>query len=143
MKTHQVRCPYCQQWFTPSRFRPSQTVCSRPDCQRQRANDYHRQKKRQDPLYHQQCRDSQKQWRQAHPHYMPQYRQTHPDSLEQNRRRARQRYRKRRAALLVKNNLALDLKAASSEVFLIGPSLEPFVKNNLAFSQVYIFQQPG
>ena len=30
------RCLYCQSFFFPSRHRPQQRVCSRPDCQRQR-----------------------------------------------------------------------------------------------------------
>ena len=41
---------------------------------------------------------------------------------------------------LVKNNLALDLKALSADVWLVGPELEHLVKNNLAISEVMIFQ---
>jgi hypothetical protein len=41
---------------------------------------------------------------------------------------------------LVKNNLALDVKASSADVWLAGPELEDLVKNNLAISQVMIFQ---
>jgi hypothetical protein len=41
---------------------------------------------------------------------------------------------------LVKNNLAFDVKASSADVWLAGPELEDLVKNNLAISQVMIFQ---
>jgi hypothetical protein len=140
MKTKRVRCPYCQQGFEPSRFRPQQRVCSQPFCQRRRVNHYHREKKKKDPVYHQLCLESQSSWRQDHPTYMQQYRQRNPQVVDQNRQRCRQRYHQRRLGILVKNNLAFDLKAASHQVWLIGPGLEPFVKNNVAFSQVYVCQ---
>jgi hypothetical protein len=41
---------------------------------------------------------------------------------------------------LVKNNLAFDLKSSSADVWLAGPELEDLVKNNLAISQVMLFQ---
>ena len=56
------RCPYCQSSFLPSVYRPQQSVCSRPECQRRRRSDYHRRKVAMDPEYFQVVRDSQKQW---------------------------------------------------------------------------------
>jgi hypothetical protein len=41
---------------------------------------------------------------------------------------------------LVKNNLAFDLKGASADVWLAGSGLRGLVKNNLAISEVMIFQ---
>jgi hypothetical protein len=41
---------------------------------------------------------------------------------------------------LVKNNLAFDLKSVSADVWLVGSELENLVKNNLAISEVMIFQ---
>jgi hypothetical protein len=41
---------------------------------------------------------------------------------------------------LVKNNLALDLKSVSADVWLVGAEMESLVKNNLAISEVMIFQ---
>jgi hypothetical protein len=45
------RCRYCHQGFQPSKYQPSQAVCSSPDCQRQRRTDYHRNKVAADPEY--------------------------------------------------------------------------------------------
>ena len=56
------RCLYCQSFFFPSRHRPQQRVCSRPDCQRQRRANSRRQKLATDVEYRQVVRDSQKQW---------------------------------------------------------------------------------
>ena len=57
------RCPYCQSSFLPSRYRPQQRVCRRPDCQRQRRANSRLQKLATDVEYRQVVRDSQKQWR--------------------------------------------------------------------------------
>ena len=43
-------------------------------------------------------------------------------------------------AVLVKNNLALDLKRSAAEVWLVGPVARDLVKNNLASSQIFILQ---
>jgi len=134
------RCRYCHQPFQPSLFCPRQLVCSHSDCQRQRRRDYHRRKIESDPLYRQVCRDSQRKWRDLHPDYPRQYRQTHPESVRRNREGQRRRDRQHRLQHLVKNNFALDLKHSAAEVWLLGPEVEPLVKNNLAFSQVLIYQ---
>jgi len=102
--------------------------------------DYHCRKIAADPLYRQVCRDSQRKWRDLHPDYPRRYRQTHPDSVQRNREGQRRRDRQRRLQHLVKNNLALDLKHSAAEVWLLGPEVEPLVKNNLAFSQALIYQ---
>lgn len=135
-----VRCPYCQQSFQPSLYRPQQSVCSQPACQRQRRADYHRRKIQSDPEYRQVVRDSQKKWRAAHPDYHRRYRDTHPAAVERNREQQRQRDRKRRVGLLVKNNVALDLKHSVAEAWLLGPGVKDLVKNNLASCQLLIFQ---
>jgi len=93
-----------------------------------------------DPEYRQVCRESQQKWRARNPEYQRLYRLAHPDYLEANRRGQERRDRKRRMNDLVKNNLALDLKALSADVWLVGPELEHLVKNNLAISEVMIFQ---
>jgi hypothetical protein len=54
------RCPYCQSSFLPSAYRPQQSVCGRPECQRRRRSDYHRKKLATDPEYFEVVRDSQK-----------------------------------------------------------------------------------
>jgi len=67
----------------------------------------------------------------------------HPGSDERNRQLQRCRDAKRRVQVLVKNNLALDLKHAAAEVWLIGPAARDLEKNNLASSQLLIFQSPA
>lgn len=133
-------CPYCSKQFLPHAVRPSQRVCSSRDCQRRRRADYHRRKYRSDAEYRLICRDSDAKWRSRHPDYQRQYRASHPGYVDCNRRGQQRRDRKRRMSDLVKNNLALDVKASSADVWLAGPGLEALVKNNLAISQVMIFQ---
>jgi hypothetical protein len=136
-------CPYCQQAFQPAPFHPQQLVCSQPECQRQRRRDYHRRKIRSDPLYAQVVRDSQKKWRDAHPGYQGQYRKDHPQVVEQNRHQQHTRDQRAHLQRLVKNNLALDLRCSSAEVWLLGPAADDLVKNNLAGSQLLILQPPA
>jgi hypothetical protein len=136
-------CRYCQQSFQPSKYRPEQSVCSQPDCQRRRRNDYHRHKIATDPEYAQVVCDSRKKWRADHPDYQKKYWQTHADAAERNRQQQRQRDRKQRVENLVKNNSALDLKSSAAEVWLVGPGMKDLVKNNLASCQLFIFQPPA
>jgi len=132
------RCRYCQGAFQPSVYRPQQKVCGRPECQRRRRSDYHRNKLASDPEYHQVTLESQKQWRDEHPDYQKNRRQN-PEVRKNNRQGQRRRDQKRRLRrLLDKNNLALDLKHSASEVWLLGPKLRDLDKNNLASAQVLI-----
>ena len=133
-------CRYCQQSFQSSKYRPDQSVCSAADCRRQRCTEYHRQKLATDADYAQGVRDSQRKWREAHADYQRQYRQKNPAAAEQNRRKQAQRDRQRRVQNLVKNNVALDLKHCAAEVWLVGPAADDLDKNNLALSQLLIFQ---
>ena len=97
-------------------------------------------------MYAQLCLDSQKKWRATHPGYLRTWRQHHPDAVEQNRRQQQPRDEKRRAhrlaktLLLEKNNSALDLKHSVAGIWLVGPEVSHLEKNNLASSQVFIFQ---
>ena len=100
------RCPYCQKTFRPAPYHPRQLVCSEPGCQRQRRNDYHRQKITSDPVYQQVCLESPRKWRRSNPEYWKKYRSDHPEQVERNRRRQRLRELKRRLANLANNNLA-------------------------------------
>ena len=133
-------CRYCYQIFQPSVYRPQQSVCSEPDCQRRRRSDYHRERIRNDSTYAEDVRASQKKWQQAHPDYWTQYRQQHPEAAERNRNRQRQRDQKRRLLNLAKNNLALDLKREACEVWLIGAGMKDLAKSNLASAKVFIYQ---
>jgi hypothetical protein len=133
-------CRYCQQIFQPSRYRPQQSVCNQPDCQRHRRSDYHRERIRNDCDYAEDVRASQKKWRQAHPDYWKQYRQQHREAVDRNRQQQRHRDRKRRLLNLAKMNLALDLKHEAGEVWLFGPGMKDLAKNNLASAKVFIYQ---
>jgi hypothetical protein len=115
-------------------------VCGRPECQKQRRAEYHRQRIAADPEYAEVVRDSRRKWRQSHADYQQQYRQSHPAAVERNRQLQHARDARRRAQFLVKNNLALDLKRCSAETWLIGPAARDLVKNNLASCQMFIFQ---
>jgi hypothetical protein len=78
-----------------------------------------------------------------HPGYQKQHRQQNPKLVESNRQRQRLRDRKRRVELLVRNNLALDLKHSASEVWLLGPKVRNLDRNNLASAQVLILPSLG
>jgi hypothetical protein len=140
MTSESRQCRICLKPFLPSRFRPHQSVCSSADCQRRRQTDYHRDKCRDDPEYRLVCRDSNRKWRERNRDYQRHYRDGHPAYVEHNRRLQRRRDRRRRMRYLVKNNLAFDLKGASADVWLAGSGLRGLVKNNLAISEVMIFQ---
>jgi len=143
MKASKPVCPHCYKPFEPSRYHPEQTVCLSPACQRRRKSDYHRNKIATDTLYRQQCADSRKSWREGHPDYQRQYRYDHEAYTEQNRAKQRQRNQKRKLALIVKNNLALDVKRLPAEVWMTGPGLDVIVKNNLAIPEVFILHAVG
>jgi hypothetical protein len=136
-------CPHCQRLFVPSPYRPQQVVCSAPACQRRRRADYHHKKLETDPIYRQVVRDSQRQWWNEHPGYQKQRRQQRPEVVAANRQRQRQRDQKRRIQHLVRNNVALDLKASAAGIWLLTPAGSDLDRNNLASAQVLIFQQLG
>jgi hypothetical protein len=136
------RCCYCDQQFQVSRCHPDQAVCSRSDCQKRRRADSRKQKLASDPEYRDVCRESARKWRRDHPGYWQQYRAVHPQSVEQNRKRQRQRDQRRRLLDLANNNSALDLKSSVAGVWLLGPDAEDLANNNLATAQVFILQSP-
>jgi hypothetical protein len=136
-------CAYCHNAFNPSPFHPKQSVCGSPECQRRRRSDSHRKRIATDSDYLQTCIESRKKWRDNHPDYQRSYRSKHEAYVEHNRQKQYQRNQKRQLALIVKNNLAIDLKRLSARVWMTGPGLEAIVKNNLAISQVMIFQTLG
>ena len=137
---HTVSCRYCQQSFQPSKFRPDQSVCGQPDCQRQRRTEDHRKRLRSDPVYRELVCDSQKTWRAEHPRYSTQHRTRNPLAAERNRQQQRQRDQNRRIENLGKNTLALDLKSSAAEVWLFGPLAQNLDRNTLASCKFFIVQ---
>jgi hypothetical protein len=143
MKARKPVCPHCNEPFDPSPFHPNQKICPSPECQRRRRTDYHRQKIVIDSDYRQACTESRKKWRDRNPEYQSRYRNRNEDYCHRNRQKQRVRNQKRRLSLIVKNNLAIDLKRLPAEVWMTGPGLGEIVKNNLAISKVLIFQTDG
>lgn len=133
------RCRYCQQAFQPSKYRPGQSVCSEPACQRRRRSDDHRRRLAADPEYRQVCRDSLQKWRARHRDYWKRRRQDHPEVAARNRQRQHLRDQKRRLRRLANNNLVFDLSSFPAEIWLIGAGLEPLANNTLAPAQVVVF----
>jgi hypothetical protein len=143
MKVRKPVCPYCHKPFDPSVFHPKQAVCFSPECQRRRRSDYHRNRIATDSDYRQDCADSREKWRGNNPGYQQRYRSTHEEYCEQNRQKQQGRNQKRKLSMIVKNNLAIDVKRLPAKVWMTGPGLDGIVKNNLAISQVFIFQTVG
>lgn len=143
MNARKPICPYCHCSFNPSPFHPEQTVCTTPACQRRRRSDYHHNKTATDTDYRQACLESRRKWRENHPDYQAGYRSKNEAYVEQNRQKQRRRNEKRKLSLIVKNNLAIDVKRLPAEVWMTGPGLDVIVKNNLAISQIVIFQTLG
>ena len=141
MESSGRKCPFCRNLFIPSRYHPQQRVCSRKECQQRRKREYHRRKLETDPVYRETCRDSRLKWRERNPDYQRRYRIKHPEYVEQNRQSQHHRDRRKRWGRLVKNTLAFPVSTLSAEVFLCGEEKGDLVKNNLASTQVYIFNR--
>jgi hypothetical protein len=134
------QCRYCKTVFTPSAFHPQQQVCCSDACRLQRRRDYRREHYRLDEVYRQVCLESAKKWRQSNPGYSRQYRQNNPAYVQANRAGQKRRDRARRLHRLAKNTLALALNPPHVEVLLVGPDLGRLAKNNLAISQIALFE---
>jgi len=134
------RCPYCERSFQPSKYQPGQSVCNKPECQRRRRGDYHRQKIALDPEYRQVCRDSPQKWRSRNPDYWRRYREQHPAAVERNRRQQHVRDQKQRLRDLANNNSVFDLKHSAAEIWLLGTGLQNLANNNPAPAQVWILE---
>jgi len=139
MKSRKPICRYCHHPFHPSLFHPQQTVCLSSACQCRRRGDYHRHKIATDVDYRQSCTDSQRKWRDNHPEYQRHYRSQHEAYCRLNRQKQLTRNHKRKLSRIVKNNLAIDVKQISAEVWMSGPGWGEIVKNNSAVPQVLLF----
>jgi hypothetical protein len=143
MNARKPICLYCHKPFDPSPFHPKQAVCLSVLCQRRRRRDYHCKTIATDSDYRQSCLDSQKKWRDNNPDYQRRYRSGHEAYCDKNRQKQLVRNQKRKLSIIVKNNLAIDVKRLPAEVWMAGPGLDGIVKNNLAISQVLIMQTVG
>ena len=134
------RCRYCGKSFQPSKFQPGQLVCSAVACQKERKQDYRRQKLAKDAEYRQVCRDSARKWRSANPDYWRQYRQKRPESQQRNRERQSQRDRAQQLRHLANNTSALDLKHSVANVWLLKPDTTDLANNISAPAQVWVIE---
>ena len=134
------RCRYCEQIFQPSKFQPSQSICSDKECQCKRRSDNRRQKLAADPEYRQVCRDSARKWRNRNPEYWARRRQSNPAILERNRNLQRTRDQRRKLRDLANNNSAFDLKHSATQVWLVGEGLQHLANNNSAAVQIWVFE---
>jgi hypothetical protein len=140
MNVRKPLCSCCGKPFDRSRFHPKQTLCLSAECQRRRQCEYHRKKIATDDEYRQCCLDSQKKWRENNAGYQRRYRREHKAYSDQNRHKQLVRNQKRKLSMIVKNNLAIDVKRLPAKVWMTGPGLGEIVKNNLAISQVLIME---
>ncbi len=101
-------CEICHQEFTPSKYRPAQKVCSRPECQKERQRQNILSWRDRNPAYFRHIHANphwrnkrslrSRQWRLAHPEHIREYRKTHREYYRLYMREYMRQYRKRRAA---------------------------------------------
>jgi|GEM_PF-1185569 len=99
-------CEVCSQTFMPSKYRPGQKVCSRPECQKERQKRNILSWRERNPAYFRHIHANphwrnkrslrSRQWRQAHPDHIREYRQTHREYYRLYMREYMRQYRKRR-----------------------------------------------
>jgi sensor c-di-GMP phosphodiesterase-like protein len=132
------KCRYCTEKFRPSRYHPDQQVCSSGDCQRRRRTAYHRKKLVEDPLYREQCRDSQKKWRENNPYYMKRYWAKRRSDDRVSAKRSNLTRELRQLLKMVKNNVAVDLRALDASIWLVSPNGLLSEKNSLGSAKIII-----
>jgi len=92
------RCKICGEEFRPRPQKPQQSICSRPNCQRERRRRWLGEKRQTDREYRDNDVDGQQAWRRAHADYWRTWREAHPEYVERNRERQHERDARRRAA---------------------------------------------
>jgi hypothetical protein len=103
-----MRCKICQNEFTPSKYRPGQQACSRPECQKARQVQNERAWRQKNPDYFK-SQGQEVSWQQKRRRYSYLWKKTHPNELKiyaQNRKEKRREYmreymRRRRLTLAV------------------------------------------
>lgn len=78
-------CTCCLKLFKPRPQVPNQTYCAAPECQRQRRQQWQRDKLKTDPDYRDNQSRAQRAWLDRNPEYWHKYRDAHPDYVERNR----------------------------------------------------------
>ena len=89
-----MQCKICQKEFIPNKYRPIQTVCSSPDCQRLRQIQNEKEWRIRNPDYFK-CLGQEKSWRENRHSYSKLWRTAHKDSIrayEQRHKEQRRQY---------------------------------------------------
>lgn len=102
MMTPQKKCAICGKLFTPSKYRPNQTACPAPECQRQRQirniKEWRvKHKETADPAAKEARRQKYREWRGKHQEYLKLYRESRREEYRNYMREYMQRYRKKKA----------------------------------------------
>jgi hypothetical protein len=130
------RCVACGELFNPCRNVPSQTFCSKPECQRERRRRWQRDKLKQDTDYQANQAAAQKHWRERHPEYWRNYRLTHPEYTSLNRKKQHKRNQRRQRAvtgpsppIIANMNEYLHKKTPESGTYRLVPLSTPEIAN--------------
>jgi len=101
-------CSVCNEPFVPSKYRPNQKVCSKPECQKERQRKNILSWRERNPAYFRHIHANphwrnkrslrSRQWRQSHPEHIRKYREEHREYYRLYMREYMRQYRKRRAA---------------------------------------------
>ena len=122
-------CTHCDQQFFPSRYHPSQNICSSVECQRQRKADYHRKKLSTDPAY-----------REKNPQYMKKYLARRRSRTRLDQENSRLIGELRRIQDLVKNNAAFDLRSVDASIWLVCAGHARNEKNTFARAKLIVVE---
>ena len=105
-ETVQKPCEICLQPFAPSKYRPAQKVCSKPECQKERQRrNIHAWNERNpayfrhihaNPYWREKRSERSRQWRLSHPERIREYRVLHREHYRLYMREYMRQYRKRR-----------------------------------------------
>lgn len=96
------KCEVCSKPFTPSKYRPNQTVCGQAACQRQRQikniKEWHRaHKESMGPAEKEAVKKKYREWRKKHQQYIKLYRESKLEEYRDYMRTYMQQYRKKKA----------------------------------------------
>jgi len=85
------RCLACAETFQLCPRVPTQSYCSRAECQRERRKLWQREKRQADADYLRNQTECQRRWRDGHADYWRGYRADHPEYAQLNREKQRER----------------------------------------------------
>lgn len=77
-----MRCKFCQKEFTPSKYRPKQQACPRPECQKMRQIQNARDWRGKNPDYFKYL-DQDRAWRESRKRYNALWRKSHKEALKE------------------------------------------------------------